>query len=440
MPTPRHRRSGLCQNESEGTELATHAETLLISAVIRTGDFTSAIHAGLSKNLFHVHRDEWNWVERYVNRYRKTPGKATFKNKFPEFRIKAVDDVSHYADEVKQEHARYKLSVAIDKALAMAENDNVDQAVKSLHSELVEIQSRMEGESADFDLVKDYAEVYDDVKARVEKVLESGQAGIPTGFKTLDLLTSGPQPGDFWIVAARLGMGKTWTLVRMACAAMFAGHVVQYDALEQSKKQVAFRCHSFMSSEYGKEVFKSLDLHRGKGFDLRSYREFLRSLSKHVSGQMFISDTSRGRVSPLTIAAQVERNKVDAVYLDYLTLMEGASDSWRDTAKLSAEIKQLTTRYEIPVIAAAQINRTGAGKEPPKAEHIGLSDAIGQDADCVVTMAQQSKHVIKFRLSKYRHGQDGDIWYTEFSPNTGKFQEISGDRAEEIIEEDLEED
>jgi replicative DNA helicase len=384
----------------------------------------------------HIHSEEWAWIERFVTRYRKTPGKASFRTKFPDFRLKAIDDVAHCVDEVKSEHARYQLSVAIDKALLLAEKDEMDKAVDGLHSDIITIQSVMGGESSDFDLVRDYTEVYDDVSARVKKVMVSGQAGLPTGFPTLDLLTGGPQSGDFFVVAARLGVGKTWTMVRMACAAVFSGATIQYDALEQSRKQVAFRCHSFMSSRYGAEVFKSLDLHKGKGFDLRAYRVFLKDLQNHIRGRMFISDTSRGRVSPVTIAAQIERNKVDCVFIDYLTLMEGKGDDWRGTAKLSAEIKQLAQRYEIPIIAAAQINRMGSGKEPPKAEHIGQSDAIGQDADAIITMSQYSRHVLKMKLAKYRHGQDGETWYTEFAPNVGKMDEISGDRAEEIIEDD----
>ena len=60
-----------------------------------------------------------------------------------------------------------------------------------------------------------------------------------------------------------------------------------------------------------------------------------------------------------------------------------------------------------------------------------------QDADAVITMAQQSKRVLKMRLAKYRHGQDGGTFYVEFAPNTGRMVEVSGDVAKDIIDEDL---
>jgi len=66
------------------------------------------------------------------------------------------------------------------------------------------------------------------------------------------------------------------------------------------------------------------------------------------------------------------------------------------------------------------------------------ADAIGQDADCVITMKQMSAHVIKMKLAKFRHGSDGQMWFNEFRPNSGKFDEISGQEADNIMDDDKE--
>ena len=78
----------------------------------------------------------------------------------------------------------------------------------------------------------------------------------------------------------------------------------------------------------------------------------------------------------------------------------------------------------------------GNPSDMPGAEHLAGSDGIGQDADLVMTLKQMSKSVIKMKLAKYRHGMDGQEWYTEFSPNSGVFVEISGDEAQDLIDED----
>lgn len=410
----------------------------MISAVLRSGDYLSATSKGITADLFHAYKDEWKWIERFYGRQRKLPSKQTFKLKFPDCPVMAVDDVAYYVDEVKKSHATYLLTEAIDEALGLVERGDIDQAAVRLHSKMLTVQSATAGESATFDLIGDWGSLYSEVQARVGRAQKNGMAGIPTGFGTLDKLTGGPQPGDYWVVAARLGMGKTWAMVRMASGAIAHGFKVQYDALEQSAHQVGFRFQSFLSSRYGQEVFSSIDLMRGKGFNLLNYKKFLKLLSedKALEGKLLISDTSRGRISPTTIAAQIERNQPDIVFVDYLTLMEQTGEDWRAVDKLSKDIKGLAMRYELPIVVAAQINRSGDGKEPPKAVHLSGADAIGQDADALVTMAQQSRHVIKFRLAKYRHGPDGDIWYTDFSPSSGKFEEVHGDRAQELIEQD----
>jgi hypothetical protein len=155
---------------------------------------------------------------------------------------------------------------------------------------------------------------------------------------------------------------------------------------------------------------------------------------------MHIADTTHGPISPLSIAAQIERNKPDAVYLDYITLMDTADvngDDWKSIGRLSKSLKQVAQQYQVPIVAAAQLNRNAAqGKDLAGPESLAESDAIGRDADAVITMKQLSKHVIAFKLAKYRHGRDGYTWYTKFLPNTGHFEEITFDEAQDAISED----
>jgi hypothetical protein len=225
----------------------------------------------------------------------------------------------------------------------------------------------------------------------------------------------------------------------MASAALVAGERVQYDALEQNRKAIGHRFSTFLSSEYATDIFAAADLAKGSPhLDLISYKGFLQSLNESMPGELFISDQSRGKVTPLTIAAQIERNQPTIVFLDYITLMENEKD-WQSIAKLSGEMATLAQRYEIPIICAAQINRSGEGIDPPKSSALSGSDAIGQDAAAVITMSRPSNSVMRLRLAKYRNDEDGQMWYCKFKPNTGCFDEISGDQAISQIQRDQEE-
>ena len=116
--------------------------------------------------------------------------------------------------------------------------------------------------------------------------------------------------------------------------------------------------------------------------------------------------------------------------------MNQQAGDWQAIAALSAELKGIAMQYKIPIVAAAQINRMAIGEDLPGAEHLAGADAIGQDADAVVTMKQVSRHIVKMKLAKFRHGSDGHVWDNEFRPNSGYFREVSGDEALEIIDED----
>ena len=422
--------------------MAINPEIYLISSILRDEDMVVALKAGLSIDQFHACPDEWEWMERYYLKYRKAPSKVAFKQQFPEFPVKAVNDTAHYAAEVRKNHARQSLTKTMRDVADYIAGGDIDAAVRQMHSSIISISSAMGDGTNDSDIVTSWEDTYAEVEKRVERVSEHGMAGVPTGFTTLDERTGGPQPGHVWIVGARLGQGKSWTMMRMATAAIIEGYNVQYNALEQTRAEVAMRVHTFLSSEVGKELFRNLDLMQGRNFDLKAYKDFLKSLRSNVQGRMHVSDTSRGRVSPLTIAAQIERNNPDIVFIDYLTLMEKSGDGdWKSIARLSGEIKTIAMEYQVPIVAAAQLNRTmGLSKEPAGPEALAQSDAIGQDADAVITMRQMSNSVLQMKLAKYRHGLSGFKWYTQFQPTAGIFTEVSYERALELKDGDDEAD
>ena len=412
------------------------SEALLISAVVQTGDIITPMVEGINPKIFtDAFRDEWEFIEDYWKKHNRPPSKVLFKKKFPKFTLYRVDDVDHLINDLKQEHARRTL-ITILRDTADDIHDAKDPlAIANTYSmALSTMQAELVGREDEMDLVVDWDQTYKEVSQRVERRMHDGTPGIPTGFPSVDDRTGGIHPGHYWVVAARLGQGKTWMLIRMALQAMYLGRKVQYIALEQSRKDIAMRMHSFMSKHYGYQTFKSLDLNLGQGFDIIAYKKMLKDLKGKVPGNMLITDSARGRVDGAYIGSLIERNHPDIVFVDYLTLMAKEDNDWQSIAKLSSDIKNLCQRYEIPIVVAAQINRTGSGKEPPRTEALSGSDAIGQDADAVITMAQQSEHLMKFRMAKYRHGPDGYKWFAEFTPNTGLFEEITGDRATTIRE------
>lgn len=420
--------------------MAATPEVLLISAVLRTGDYLAPARAGIDTTYFNGHRAEWQWIEEFAAKHKKAPSRAVFRREFADFTIYKTDDVGWACEEVKRNHLSRALTKAMSDAASSLKADDPEAALMALHRTAVTLERDFDLSRLGDDLITDTDGVYEDVSKRAMSVKANGIAGVPIGFKTLDSRAGGLQTG-LHVVAARLGHGKTWTMLRAAAEAVANGKKVQYDALEMTKSQVGMRFHRLMATVLKTgHSFTTSQLATGMGVDLLDYRDFLAALPDLTSGQMHVSDTQRGGVSPLTIASQIEANDPDVVFVDYLTLMDrkGDADSdWLDIAHLTGELKNLAHRYDIPIVVASQLNRSaGAGNHPGGAENLSRSDAVGQDADSVTTYKKVSDSVLRGFRAKDRHGQDGYSWWIEFKPDVGIIEECSYDRAQELKDDD----
>lgn len=420
--------------------MAINVEAQLISAIINERDLTSAMGQGVSPDMFHQHDDVWKWLETYYGKYKRTPSKDALKAAFPEFVIRrGADDVKHFADEVRKAHSRtLMLGMMKDAADALADGD-VELAVKIAGSSIVTIAAAM-GTNNDSDIFTDYTDVVNDVENRVRRVQEHGAAGIPFGVPGVDRRTGGANPGELVVVGGRLGHGKSWFLQSFAAKAALEGYTVQFDALEQSRSQVSMRIQALMAGTLGKQVFSNTMLTQGQGFKLSEYKSFLRKLKNDVAGRLHVSDTTRGRVGLTTVQAQIERNKPDIVFIDYLTLMSRTNGDWQGIAELTGGLKAIATNYQIPIVVAGQLNRTDGivsrKSEPPGMEAFFGADAIGQDADKGVTFVKKTERVLHAKMAKDRNGPDGYMFWIHFEPEKGIFKEISANDAVDLMSQD----
>lgn len=438
--------SGLTfRHHDEGHKLA-HPEANLISAVLRGRDMMPLFDQGVDDSFFHVHRAEAKFLFRYYDKHKAVPSKDAFKRHYPEFRIKAVDEVDFWAEEVRTSHVKQNLTNRLNDMIENLSVGDFDSVVKEMHATALASELTLSGTAGQsFDIFSSYDDIATEIERRHDAVAQGGYAGIPTGFPTLDEVTGGLQPGWLTIIGARLGSGKTSTMIKMATTAAFNGHTVQFNALEQTRAEIAMRVHAYASSQYSKGEFKAADLAKGQNFSPRAYRDFLIELATKVSGKFNVIDVRQGALTPLTLAAQIERNKPSWVGVDYFGLMEAVGgskvgdDDWRGLANLSKKITQIAKQYQVPIVMAAQLNRAAGGNQRRgnlTPEAIADTDNLGRDADLILLQERRSERVMHMRVAKFRHGSDGQQFFTAFEPNIGKFIEIDGDKARDLIDED----
>tara|TARA_R110001583_G_scaffold57921_6_gene173071 strand:- start:1666 stop:3183 length:1518 start_codon:yes stop_codon:yes gene_type:complete len=228
------------------------------------------------------------------------------------------------------------------------------------------------------------------VSQAIKKIQEisnkSGMSGVATGFNRLDELTSGWQPSDLVILAARPGMGKTAFVMSMAknMAIDFDTPVAIF-SLEMSSVQLITR---MISSETGISSGKlrkgNLEPHEWEQLNVK-----VKNLSK---APIFIDDTPSLSIFDLRAKARrlASQHGIKIIVIDYLQLMTAGSSSngnrEQEISTISRNLKALAKELAIPVIALSQLSRaveTRGGSKRPLLSDLRESGAIEQDADIV---------------------------------------------------------
>ncbi|MEE4356823.1 MAG: replicative DNA helicase [Desulfococcaceae bacterium] len=208
--------------------------------------------------------------------------------------------------------------------------------------------------------------------------------GVPTGFTQLDRLTSGFQPSDMIILAARPSMGKTALALNIARnAAVDAGVPVGIFSLEMSKEQLSMR---MLCAE------ARVDSSRLRsGFFSREDWDALTEAAGVLSESPIYIDDSPD-ITAIEIRAKCRRLKMEKglglVIIDYLQLMKGRASAERrdlEISEMSRSLKALAKELNVPVVALSQLNRKleeRADKRPMLSD-LRESGSIEQDADVV---------------------------------------------------------
>lgn len=400
--------------------LRSRVEAQLISALINNTDALRAQQFGVIPEMFQARQAEYRWVLDYQQAYGQCPSAGTIQHKFPGFTYQAeCTDLPFYIEELIHNYNERRLVKTIKDAAVYVADGDFDEALLTLGAYTQAKVSQPLPNALHNELFLDRYHDPVDVLA------------FP--WKTLDDVTGGMRPGELYYLGARLGQGKSWTLASMVCNALMEGRRVMFYSLEMPEEQVLTRMHVILGKHLGFEVdHKAM---RGRNFDLIQYRKLARAIKDEIPGELFLRDTSKGPISPLTLQGG-QNAEVDLVVVDHCGLMHQpnggrAVDDWRAMAVISNSLKEISISQNIRLLSAAQINREGDSnsKWPPKTKHLAQSDALGQDADCVITHKLWGRSTMCYSIEKTRDGQSEVPFWTTYEPNHGVFREIGRDEA-----------
>jgi len=245
----------------------------------------------------------------------------------------------------------------------------------------------------------------------------SGITGVATGFTKLDEMTSGFQPSDMIVLAARPSVGKTALALNIASyAAIQKQQSVLIFSLEMSKAQLVQRLIC-MEGKINSEHLRS-------GFLAQSeYPKIQKAAAALSQAKIFIDDTAN--ITILELRSKARKHAAtygcDLVIIDYLQLMSGsgrAESRQVEIAEISRSVKGLGRELNIPILALSQLSREAEKDDGgvPKLSHLRESGAIEQDADVVMMLSRPPAHesesmpdLIKLELAKQRNGPTGRV-------------------------------
>jgi replicative DNA helicase len=341
-------------------------------------------------------------------------------------RVASAANIEYHARIISQKFIQRELIKISTEIISNAYEDTtdifdlLDHAEKNLF-EIAQNNLRRDSRKMD-DILRESLDTLEKLKDKVD-----GLTGVPSGFTALDKITSGWQPSDLVIIAARPAMGKTAFVLSCArnAAVQFNKPVVVF-SLEMSSLQLTNRLISG-ETEIEQEKIRKGNLAEWEWQQLHS------KIGKLTEAPLFIDDTPALNI--FEFRAKCRRLKaqydIQMIIVDYLQLMHGKGDGKggnreQEIGSISRALKSVAKELNVPVIALSQLsraveNRPGGSKRPMLSD-LRESGSIEQDADMVLFLYRPEYYGLEedeqgrsnigigeVIIAKHRNGETGTV-------------------------------
>jgi replicative DNA helicase len=333
--------------------------------------------------------------------------------------VPAASNVEHYA-RIVREMATLRGLVQAGLSIARLGHERPGET-----PDLVDRAEQIVFELAQQRVTGDFAHIETLLKESFERITHLYEAGaeitgVPTGFRELDKLTSGFQPGNLIILAARPSMGKSaLALCTAANLGVRAAMPVALFTLEMSKAEVTQR---LMCSEAKVE---SQRLRSGR-LAQDDWPRLTAACDKLMKAPVYVDDT--GSITMMELRSKARRlksrePKLGLIVVDYLQLMStGASVENRvqEVSQISRQLKVLARDLDVPVLALSQLSRAVEQRHDkrPILSDLRESGSLEQDADLVLFVYRDEYYngeesdqqgLAELHLAKHRNGPTGSV-------------------------------
>ena len=341
-----------------------------------------------------------------------------------------ISNTMAYVKEIKDGAVKRELvSLATTiKKVTLEDNTTALQAVDTIQNELYNISM----DSATSEL-KDMPTIIQNTKEHIAALQQRGVSyltGQTTGFFALDKKTTGFNPGDLVIIAARPAMGKTAIVLNTTLKNLENNDGVIFFSLEMPEVQLMTR---LVSAKTGVPLG---NLRKGE-LDANEAKQVEEAFQELNTKKLFVDDSGNVNINQLRARArkiaQNEANNIKLIVVDYLQLMSGTGgiDRRLTVDEISRGLKLLAREMQIPIVALSQLNRGLEGRpdKRPMLSDIRESGAIEQDADIIMFVYRDDIYKERDEQRKEKESLDKG----EVPPYKSAFIDKDVEEAEIII-------
>jgi len=361
------------------------------------------------------------YCKNYLERHQKLPSKsvveAEFANILPENKLPSAPqlELDNLLNGLRNRYVYLQFKQLIRQADSICDQVGADkpfEALEYLEKSITDLRKRVIGRG-DIISLSSLA----DVVRREYEAAKTGSYGLEFPFKTMNDYIGGLRGGELLTVVARLSVGKSWFLIRLAHYFWRQGLRVLFVPTEMPAIRVAMR---FVSLEAGVSYDR---LRRGTldiAFENKNKEKVFYELINALQQQKDIGFWIAGhgfdvKVSSVDIA--VRQTRPDIVFIDGLYLLRhgGYADRYEKAASAAEAVKQLALQHDLPIIVSTQFNRE---VKPDKlhtvrVENIGLTDVIGWVSDFIIALYRDSemrqRNEMKVIILKSREGEAAEF-------------------------------
>ena len=338
-------------------------------------------------------------------------------------------NVRHYAQTVSDDATLRRL-IRVNEEIANTcyqHRESLDEIMNTTEKRIFDV---LQKKSTD-----EYVPIKDVVLSVIDKIEAAARhkgtvTGLATGFYDLDYKTSGLQPSDLILIAARPSMGKTAFVLNLAQYICVRNHVpTAIFSLEMSKDQLVNRILS-MESKVDSQSMRTGTLQPA------DWEKLIESAGVISTAPLIIDDTPGISITELRSKCRKYKleNELGLVIIDFLQLMTGGSrkqeSRQQEISEISRSLKALAREINAPVIALSQLSRACETRPDhrPMLSDLRESGAIEQDADVVMFLYRDDyynkdtdkKNISEVIIAKQRNGPIGTVELV-WLPNYTKF-------------------